>query len=99
LEKLWDAFERLKTLREGGRKRVSLEELLAEAFPSTKEFRDRVNAEFRMLTDIGNEFPIRHHEQDRYELPAGATDYLFTRLIAIIAYVLRQTGLMSPSSL
>lgn len=99
LEKLWDAFERLKTLRRGGQKRASLEELLAEAFPSTKEFRDRVNVEFRTLTDIGNEFPIRHDEHDRYELPAGASDYLFIRLVAIISYVLRQTGLMSPSSL
>jgi hypothetical protein len=30
LDKLWDAVERLKTLRNGGRKKASLEKLLTE---------------------------------------------------------------------
>jgi hypothetical protein len=96
LEKLWDALERLKTLRRRGDKKASLEELLLSALPDAEEFRGQVNAEFRVLTEIGNHFRIRHHEHDRHALPdAAAEDYLFVRLAALIAYILRRTGLMA----
>lgn len=49
--------------------------------------------EFRYLSRIGNEFTIRHHERGKADLPdVQARDYLFIRLAALIAYVLRQTG-------
>jgi hypothetical protein len=94
LEKLWDAFERLKTLEPGADKKNSLAKLLATAV-ATEPFRAELDSEFRALTKIGNEFTIRHHERDKDDLPNDhARDYLFIRLLALIAFVLRQTGRM-----
>jgi hypothetical protein len=96
LEKLWDAFERLKTLEPGANKKDSLAKLLA-ASVAMDPFRAELESEFRTLTKIGNDFTIRHHERDRYDLPNDhARDYLFIRLIGLIAFVLRQIGRMEP---
>ncbi len=92
LEKLWDAFERLKTLEPAKDKKASLAQLLERAMPQP-EFRIAVDAEFRALSDIGNNFTIRHHERSKDNVPNDkARDYLFIRLLALIAFVLRQTG-------
>jgi hypothetical protein len=96
LEKLWDAFERLKTLELGGQKSQSIRQLIDRAAPGSP-FRDRLEAESSELTTIGNEFHIRHFEHNRSSLPtptATGVDYLFTRMLALIAYLLRQTGRM-----
>jgi hypothetical protein len=96
LEKLWDAFERLKTLEPGANKKVSVAKLLDRSV-ATVPFRAELESEFKTLTDIGNKFTIRHHEHDRYDLPNNyARDYLFIRLVGLIAFVLRQTGRMGP---
>jgi hypothetical protein len=96
LEKLWDAFERLKTLEPGANKKDSLIKLLATSV-ATAPFRAELESEFRALTKIGNDYRIRHHERDRYDLPNDqARDYLFIRLVGLIAFVLRQTGRMRP---
>jgi hypothetical protein len=95
LEKLWDAFERLKTLESAANKKASVAKLLDSS--AAMPFRAELEAEFRTLTKIGNEFKIRHHERDKYDLPDDhARDYLFIRLIGLIAFVLRQTGRMGP---
>jgi len=95
LEKLWDAFERLKTLELGGQKKNSSAILLTKAAP--EPFRARVEAEFAALTSIGNDFMIRHHEHDKHDLPNdAAVDYLFIRLATLVAFILRQTDRMKP---
>jgi hypothetical protein len=97
LEKLWDAFERLKTLELGGDKRASITALINRAAPDSG-FREHLNAEADALTKIGNSFHIRHSEHDQEELPGpAAVDYLFIRLAALIAFLLRQTGRMATS--
>ncbi|MBB4930679.1 hypothetical protein F4561_001499 [Lipingzhangella halophila] len=84
LEKLWDAFERLKTLELGGggwRKSLSADRLITRAASGSESFSELLNVEFTALTKIGNTFLIRHHEHDRHELPTdAAVDYLFVRL-------------------
>lgn len=93
LEKLWDGFERLKTLELGGQKKDSIQQLIDRAARSP--FREYLAAESRELTKIGNEFHIRHFEHDKAQLPApvdNTADYLFTRLLAFVTYLLRQTG-------
>lgn len=98
LEKLWDGFERLKTLELGGQKKNSILQLIERAAPSP--FREHLEAESTELTKIGNRFQIRHFEHDRAQLPPPpetTIDYLFTRLLAFIAYLLRQTGRMQPT--
>ncbi|MGV9324096.1 hypothetical protein [Streptosporangium sandarakinum] len=93
LEKLWDAFERLKTLELGGQKSNSIARLLDNAAPGP--FRSDLEKEFKALTDIGNRFRIRHHEHDQHTLPNDAAkDYMFIRCVSLIAHVLRRTGRM-----
>lgn len=94
LEKLWDAFERLKTLELGGDKSQSIGVLIDRAAPGSA-LRSHLEAECKELTKIGNSFHIRHFEHDKNALPSlAAVDYLFTRLAALIAFLLRQTGRM-----
>jgi hypothetical protein len=94
LEKLWDAFERLKTLEPGGRLKRSVTQLLDQT--AAQPFRGVIEAEFAALTGIGNAYTIRHHGRSQSALPSdAAVDYLFTRLLGLIAFVLRQTARMS----
>jgi hypothetical protein len=96
VEKLWHAFERLKTLELSGQKKNSSTKLIENATIGFDSFRKQLETEFKTLTTIGNEFRIRHHEHDKADLPGTAgVDYLFVRLAALVAYVLRQTGRMS----
>lgn len=93
---LWDAFERLKTLELGGQKGASIQQLIDRAAPDSP-FQEHLAAESRELTKIGNEFYIRHFEHDKAPLPPPAetaVDYLFTRMLAFVGYLLRQTGRM-----
>jgi hypothetical protein len=79
-----------------GDKGPSIQQLIDRAVPDSP-FGERLQAESKELTTIGNQFYIRHFEHDRAPLPAPtdtAVDYLFTRLAALIAYLLRQTGRM-----
>ncbi|MGV9270271.1 hypothetical protein ACWDRR_37155 [Kitasatospora sp. NPDC003701] len=94
LEKLWDAFERLKTLElGGGNKKASADQLLDRAAHGSAPFRSLLEQEFKVLTEIGNKFTIRHHEHDKHAVPArGAMDYLFVRMLSLISTVLRATG-------
>lgn len=58
-------------------------------------FLAELESEFWTLTKIGNDFTIRHHEHDKHDLPNDhARDYLFMRLVGLIAFVLRQAGRM-----
>ncbi|MGW2100010.1 hypothetical protein ACWCPX_20270 [Streptomyces olivaceoviridis] len=98
LEKLWDAFERLKTLELGGGslKKTSASQLLTRAASGSEPFRELLEAEFKTLTSIGNDFTIRHHEHDKEDVPTDAAiDYLFVRLTSVISVVLRHTGRMA----
>lgn len=95
LEKLWDAFERLKTLENPANKKASVQQLLARAAGGDAQFQTHLDTECRELTDIGNNFHIRHFEVNKRPLPTStetSADYLFTRMLSLIAYLLRQTG-------
>ncbi len=97
LEKLWDGFERLKTLELGGdKKKASAEQLLVRVASGSDPFRELLESEFMALTSIGNNFMIRHHEHGKHDLPGdSAVDYLFLRLASLIALVLRDTDRMA----
>jgi hypothetical protein len=83
LEKLWDAWERIKTLKDDAKKR-SIEIILNEVSSETT-FREEIEKEARALTDIGNTFHIRHSETTQVHLEADShVDYLFHRLFALI---------------
>lgn len=82
LEKLWDAFERLKTYYQSNKKKSSTE-LINKA---SKDFDFKlIEDEFRLLTKIGNEYRIRHHETDKIEVKNSKhVDYLFFRMLSLI---------------
>ncbi|TNE61356.1 MAG: hypothetical protein EP341_00770 [Sphingomonadales bacterium] len=93
LEKLWDAFERLKTLEPGANKRVQAEALLDRVAPPGSRFREALGREAAELTTIGNSFRIRHSETTQEALTSlDQIDYLFTRMFAFVRMILKGTG-------
>jgi hypothetical protein len=93
-EKLWDAWERLKSLEISEDKRLSVGRLLDYA-SSEPNFRNLLEEESKALTTIGNNFHIRHFETNRVALSQPEQfDYLFHRLYALMHLLLfnRQLG-------
>lgn len=91
-EKLWDAWERLKSIEVQGDKRMSVARLLEQCSPEPA-FRARLDAEARALTEIGNSFHIRHFETDKVSISLPEqNDYLFHRLFALIHLLLFSRG-------
>lgn len=94
LEKLWDAFERLKTvepLPDGkSNKKASAEELLRHI--TDEPLRKVVEDDMAALTAVGNQFRIRHHETDRHVVPVDGYDYLFARMSNVIITLLRASN-------
>lgn len=85
LERLWDAWERLKTLLNPEDKRLSVQAMLDRCArePALRAF---LEVEAKCLTEAGNKFHIRHSEigQVEVELPQQV-DYLFHRLFSLIS--------------
>ena len=92
LEKLWDAWERLKSLRDPADKRHSVEMLLDRA-SAEPNLRSRIDAEARQLTEIGNNFMIRYTEVTKTPITESIhVDYLFHRLFSLIRMLLQAHG-------
>lgn len=92
LEKLWDAFERLKTIEipEGKRKKQSADLLLSKASFGNVPFKDVLENECKALTDIGNQFQIRHFEKYTEQIASEEhLDYLFYRMYSLISLLSR----------
>ena len=92
LEKLWDAWERLKTVEPGKDKKASVTTLLNRVTQEIN-FRKTLEKEAKELTDIGNTFRIRHSETTQIPLNSDEqVDYLFHRLFALIWLALKAPG-------
>lgn len=92
LEKLWDAFERIKTL-EPGPKSVSADALLDAAARSGTKIRGVLADEAKALTTIGNQHLIRHSETTQEPLETALqVDYLFARMFAFVYLQLKSCG-------
>ncbi|MCA1404661.1 hypothetical protein I6F26_10335 [Ensifer sp. IC3342] len=91
LEKLWDAWERLKTLGSGAKKPAQIAALLdAAAGHSSPRLRQALEDDALGLTHIGNKLQIRHTEKDAERIEKGEhVDYLFHRLFSLIQLVIR----------
>lgn len=87
LEKLWDAFERLKTYFETNKKNSAnkLIDIISKNFDN-----ELISNEFTLLTKIGNDFRIRHHEVGKKEITENNhIDYLFFRMLSLITLSLK----------
>jgi len=92
LEKLWDAFERLKTVEPGRDKLAQLTALFDKA-SAEPNFKKQVNDEGTLLTWIGNNFMIRHTETTKTQITESAhVDYLFHRMFALVRLLLKMSG-------
>lgn len=88
LEKLWDAWERIKSIEDPNNKKSSVNKLL-DRISLEPVFRQAIDVEAIELTRLGNDFMIRHSEvkkvpvQDSFQI-----DYLFMRLFTFISMIL-----------
>ena len=96
IERLWDAFERLKTLDipGDGNKKQSVTALLAK-IPDTA-VRSVVESEMTTLTNVGNEFMVRHFETGKHPVPAEASDYIAGRILNLLMFLLQASGRLAP---
>jgi hypothetical protein len=80
LERLWDAWERLKTLEPSKDKKASV----------APKFRELLEKEAFELTRIGNTHLIRHSETSQETVVESTqVDYLFHRLFSVIYFLLQ----------
>lgn len=92
LERLWDAWERLKSLADPGDKRNSVKTIL-DVVAAEPTLRSRLEAEALELTTIGNSHLIRHSEVSQEAvIDVAHVDYLFHRLFAMMQLWLRKMG-------
>jgi hypothetical protein len=90
VEKIWDAFERLKTYYSTLDKKKSVEKLVGEISNENDKYKELFNEELRKLTDIGNHFRIRHHETDKVDIIDNSYyNYFFQRCFALVDLALR----------
>jgi len=85
LEKIWDAFERVKTYYIEKNKKESVSELIKLVANSNSEIEILINDEAKTLSKIGNNFQIRHFETNKIEIMDNKhIDYLFYRMSSLI---------------
>jgi len=85
MEKLWGAFERIKTEITGLDKKESVETLVKKMACNNSDMETEYNKEFTYLTNIGNKYSIRHHETNQLSFTdASQYDYFFNRCISLI---------------
>ncbi|QTA81299.1 Uncharacterized protein dnl_36320 [Desulfonema limicola] len=90
LERLWDAWERIKTILNPNDKKKSVGLLLDKCADEPK-FRELIDAEAISLTKVGNTFQIRHSEIGQIEINRSEQiDYLFHRLFSLILLAIRK---------
>lgn len=90
LERLWDAWERIKSLADPSDKKHSVK-IILDAVTSVPSLRKRLETEATELNSIGNSHLIRHSEISQVPvIDVGQVDYLFHRLFALIHLILRK---------
>ena len=90
LERLWDAWERLKSLADPEDKKKSIS-IILDATANEATLRQRLEDEAKELTNIGNSHLIRHTELKQIPvIDVDHVDYLFHRLFAMIQLLLRK---------
>lgn len=90
LERLWDAWERIKSLADPSDKKRSIK-ITLDATASEPLLRARLEEEATELNSIGNSHLIRHSEVNQVPvIDLDHIDYLFHRLFAMIQLLLRK---------
>jgi hypothetical protein len=93
-EKIWDAFERLKTFYSPSLdKKNSANKVIQDMSSEDDAFEKMFQAEFKALTDIGNEFRIRHHETTKIDISDKRHyEYFYRRCLALVSAAVTYLG-------
>lgn len=92
VEKLWDAFERLKTYYCSSTidKKKSVEKIVQDMSGRQQPYMELFENEFRELTTIGNKFRIRHHEATKVDIQDKRHfEYFYKRCLALISTAIK----------
>lgn len=91
VEKMWDAFERLKTFYSPSLdKSASANKIIDDMSNFESNFKELYEAEFKALTSIGNNFRIRHHETTKVDITdTRHYEYLYKRCLALISVAIQ----------
>lgn len=86
IEKLWDGFERLKTVLDTDKCNGANKLIEKMAVHINKSL---LEDEFKILKSVGNDYRIRHHETGKITLSSDVEKrYLYFRMLALIEYAL-----------
>ena len=91
VEKIWDAFERLKTYYKDLDKKCSANNIIVNITQNEHDkFKVVIEDEFKALRVIGNDFRIRHHETNKVEInDINSYDYFFNRCLSLISLAIK----------
>lgn len=88
VEKLWDAFERLKTYYCSSTvdKKKSVNKIIMDMGNNQQPFLELFEKEFHELTILGNNFRIRHHETTKTDIQDKRHyEYFYKRCLSLIS--------------
>lgn len=87
VEKLWDAFERLKTYYSPVLdKKKSINKIIRDMGSNKDPYKELFEKEFHELTTIGNNFRIRHHETTKTDIEDNRYyEYFYKRCLSLIS--------------
>lgn len=88
VEKLWDAFERLKTYYCSTTidKKESANKIVIDISNNQQPFIDLFEKEFHELTSLGNNFRIRHHETTKTDIQDKRHyEYFYKRCLSLVS--------------
>ena len=89
-EKIWDAFERLKTYYTQMNKQDSANQIIKDMANLDANYITLFTEEFKSLTKIGNDYRIRHHETNKVEITdPNHYDYFFNRCLSLIGLAIK----------
>lgn len=91
-EKIWDALERLKTIYIDDKtdKKTSANKVIGQMANGDEDYIGLFSTEFVYLTNVGNNYRIRHHEVGKKDIPYdGYYDYFYSRCYSLIVLALK----------
>ncbi|MCL2234931.1 MAG: hypothetical protein FWB98_00630 [Defluviitaleaceae bacterium] len=96
-EKIWDAFEYIKTYHADRKRKSSETEVIKTIGDKRQEFIELFDKEFKTLWAIGNRFDIRHKGTDVTQITNPLHhEYFFNRCLSLILLVISTLGEESP---
>lgn len=88
VEKIWDAFERIKTYYPTLDKKKSAEKIINDISYGNEHIKKMFDNEFKILTNTGNSYRIRHHEINKIDISKELHyKYFYKRCLALISVI------------